>query len=221
MLVHILQFSVVLYFSFLTSSLKAVLEVVLMQNNGFQPEQLKLKNFVVNLRLNEKNKKKVTMKIAVKVVSVLAILSGWTKREPQIKSVDLANVKSKMFNVSLLKPHHSPSNGTTLEFTVSSAPDPDDKPEVVVEQITRHRRSPSGELEWEVHWSDNEVTWERMDSFLDVTAQWLQYNRDHKVSVDCCRQQYVSVMYFPPSHSHSSSCPNQDYHLVFFCPLYR
>ena len=32
--------------------------------------------------------------------------------------VDLANGKSKTFNVSLLKPHYSPSNGTTLEFTV-------------------------------------------------------------------------------------------------------
>ena len=96
----------------------------------------------------------------------------------------------KRLNVSLLKPYIESLEGFpySLKFSVSSSSPAEAEPLHTVERIIKHRTLPSGALQWLVKWSGSgQPTWESADSFVDVTTQWAQYNRDHAIVVDCSR----------------------------------
>ena len=109
--------------------------------------------------------------------------------------VETAQGVQKTFNVELLKLYTTNlNNGQRRVFNASSsstsgAADDDDKEELLatVEHIVRHRVNSDGTVQWLVKWvGSDELTWESLDSFVDVTKQWADYNRTNKLVVDCC-----------------------------------
>ena len=109
--------------------------------------------------------------------------------------VETAQGVQKTFNVELLKLYTTNlNNGQRRVFNASSsstsgAADDDDNEELLatVEYIVKHRVNSDGTVQWLVKWvGSDELTWESLDSFVDVTKQWADYNRTNKLVVDCC-----------------------------------